>query len=378
MRIHVRKRKNTAGDKFNLSLETYKGYTINANGTTSPDRKTSRLEYYLYVNPKTPQQRTHNKEVEQKVEIIRAEKEKALINQQYGFTSSTKTKANFIQYFEKLTKERRESKGNHGNWDSALKHLLKYKGKNISFEAIDVAFCEGFKDYLQNKAKTKSEKSLSANSISSYFNKLRAALNQAVDDGIIPTNPCLKVSIPKLIESEREFLTLEEVQALFRVDCRYEVLKRAFLFSCLTGLRWSDIQKLEWSDVQKEGENWKINFHQQKTKALQYHYINEQARELLGEKNEDSETNRVFVGLKYSSYMNVALTQWCLKAGITKHITFHCGRHTFATLQLTLGTDLYTVSKLLGHSQVRTTQIYAKVIDEKKIEAVNIIPRFDL
>jgi site-specific recombinase XerD len=76
--------------------------------------------------------------------------------------------------------------------------------------------------------------------------------------------------------------------------------------------------------------------------------------------------------------MNTALMQWCLRAGITKHITFHCGRHTFATLQLTLGTDLFTVSKLLGHSEIRTTQIYAKVIDKKKIEAVNTIPKFEI
>lgn len=377
MKVHIRRRKNTAGDKLHLALEMYRGYAMNENGTTTANRTTEKLDYYLYTNPKTPQQKTHNKEVEQKVEIIRAEKEKSLINQQYGFTSGAKTKANFIQYFERLTKERRDSKGNHGNWDSALKHLIKYKGSNISFEAIDVAYCEGFKDYLQSKAKTKSEASLSSNSISSYFNKLRAALNQAVEDDIILVNPCLKVSIPKVIESEREYLTLEEVQALFKAECRYDVLKRAFLFSCLTGLRWSDIQNLEWPQLQKEGEHWKINFHQQKTKGLQYHYINEQARELLGSKNNGSETDRIFVGLKYSSYMNVALTQWCLRAGITKHITFHCGRHTYATLQINLGTDLYTVSKLLGHSEVRTTQIYAKVIDKKKIEAVNIIPRFD-
>ncbi len=377
MKVHIRKRKNSAGDKLNLSLEMYKGYTINANGTTTANRLTTKLDYYLYVNPKTPQQKTHNKEVEQKVEIIRAEKEKELINNKYGFKSSQKNKANFIQYFEQLTKNRKESIGNHGNWDSTLKHLIKYSGAHVSFEGIDLAYCEGFKDYLLNKARTKSEESLSSSSISSYFNKLRAALNQAVDDGIILVNPCLKVSMPKVIEAEREFLTLEEVQALFKAECRYDVLKRAFLFSCLTGLRWSDVQKLEWSQLQNEEGNWKINFHQQKTKGLQYHYISEQAKELLSERKKDVENNRIFIGLKYSSYMNVALAQWCLRAQITKHITFHCARHTYATLQLNLGTDLYTVSKLLGHREVRTTQIYAKVIDKKKIEAVNIIPKFD-
>ncbi len=376
MKVHIRKRSNSAGDKYNLALEVYSGYSVNENGNSKPKRITTKLEYYLYANPKTPQQRTHNREVEKKVEIIRAEKEKEYLNNKYGFKSETKAKANFIDYFAKLTEERMESMGNYGNWDSVLKHLKKYSGENISFDDVDVAYCEGFKNYLQKTAKTKSGKPLSGNSISSYYTKMRAALNQAVDDGIILTNPSHKVSTPKPVENEREFLTLEEVQVLFKTECRYDVLKRAFLFSCLTGMRWSDINNLEWKQVQKEGENWKINFHQQKTKGLQYHYINEQARELMGKMEDGNE--RVFKGLRYSAYMNTALMQWILKAGITKHITFHCGRHTYATLQLTLGTDLFTVSKLLGHSEIRTTQIYAKVIDKKKIEAVNTIPKFDI
>ncbi|MBL7880996.1 MAG: site-specific integrase, partial [Chryseobacterium gambrini] len=356
MKVHIRKRSNSAGDKYNLALEVYLGYSVNENGNSKPKRVTTKLEYYLYVNPKTPQQRTHNKEVEKKVEIIRAEKEKEYLNNKYGFKSEIKIKANFIDYFAKLTEERMESMGNYGNWDSVLKHLKKYAGENISFDDVDIAYCEGFKNYLQKIAKTKSGKPLSGNSVSSYFTKMRAALNQAVDDGIILTNPSHKVSTPKPIENEREFLTLEEVQALFKTECRYDVLKRAFLFSCLTGMRWSDVNNLEWKQVQKENENWKINFHQQKTKSLQYHYINEQAKELMGRVQDGEE--RVFVGLRYSAYMNTALLQWCMKAGISKHITFHCGRHTYATLQLTLGTDLFTVSKLLGHSEIRTTQIY--------------------
>lgn len=377
MKVKLIKRINTAKDKYNISLEIYKGYTKGADGKIKHQREFLKLsEYYLYANPKTPQQKTHNKEVEIKIEIIRAEKEKEFLNGKFGFKSEKKVRANFIDYFQKLTDERLASKGNYGNWDSVLKHLINYEGKNISFENVDLAYCEGFKEYLTKTAKRTDDKNLSSSSVSSYFNKLRACLNQAVDDGIILTNPSLKISTPKVVEHEREFLTKEEVQLLFKTECRYDVLKRAFLFSCLTGLRWSDINKLEWSQVQNENGTWKINFHQQKTKGLQYHFISEQAKELMGVKTE--EAGRVFVGLRYSAYMNTALMQWVLKAGITKHITFHCARHTFATLQLTLGTDLFTVSKLLGHSEVRTTQIYTKVIDQKKIDAVNTIPTFEI
>lgn len=372
MNVHIRKRESVKSDKVTLALEIYTGYTINENGKTKANRVTKKLDYFYYKNASTTQKKLHNKEVERKVEAIRGETLRDLINGKNGFVSETKIKANFIEYFRKLTTARFESSGNYGNWDSVLKHLIKYKGNSISFENINTSFCEGFKDYLIKTAKTSTGNHLSSSSASSYFCKLRASLNCAVGDGIIQVNPALKVPIPKVTESQRVYLTIDEVKALYTSECRYDVLKRAFLFSCLTGLRWSDIQLLKWSQLQKEGNDWKLVFNQKKTKGLQYHYINEQAKELLGEKTKGEET--IFVGLRYSTYINTALEKWVMRAGITKDITFHSARHTYATLLLTFGTDLYTVSKLLGHSHIKTTQIYAKVIDQKKIEATNNIP----
>ena len=116
----------------------------------------------------------------------------------------------------------------------------------------------------------------------------------------------------------------------------------------------------------------RIVFRQKKTKGLEYLDITGQAVRYMGQRGKADE--RVFAGLKYSAWHNLALREWCLKAGITKHITFHCGRHTFAVLQLSLGTEIYTVSKLLGHRELKTTQVYAQIMDEKKREAVNRIP----
>ena len=370
MTVHIRERKGKNKEIINLYLEIYKGYTKKEDGSTKAHRIRQKLDFYLYSNPKTPTQKTHNKETLQKAEIIRAEKLKDAINSKYGFKSDNKVKANFIEYFNNLTQERLNSKGNYGNWDSVLKHLKKYTGDSISFENIDTQFCKGFKEYLE-KAKTKSGKILSNNSVSSYFNKFRAALNQAVEEEIIFINPSKKITLSKTIEHKREFLTEQEVQKLAITECRYDVLKRAFLFACLTGMRWSDINKLKWSELQNDGENWKVVFHQQKTKGLQYHPIPKNAKELLGKVLKGDE--KIFVGLQYSSYMNVALSQWMLRAGITKQITFHCSRHTFATLLLAKGANLFTVSKLLGHSEIRTTQIYANIIDQIKNDAVNTL-----
>lgn len=173
-------------------------------------------------------------------------------------------------------------------------------------------------------------------------------------------------------EPEREFLTYEELQAVAKAECEIPLLKTAFLFSAMTGLRWSDVQKLVWSEVQHSKEvGYYIRFRQKKTKGAETLPTSEQAFGLLGERGNPED--RVFIGLKYSAWHNLKLQQWVMRGGVTKTITFHCARHAYATLQLTLGTDIYTVSKLLGHKDLKTTQIYAKIIDDKKKVAANKI-----
>jgi uncharacterized protein (TIGR02996 family) len=173
-------------------------------------------------------------------------------------------------------------------------------------------------------------------------------------------------------EVQREYLTLEQLQALVNTPCSIPLLKNAAIFSALTGLRFSDISKLVWSEVQySELEGYFLQFRQKKTKGVEVLPISEQAFKLLGERKEPTE--QVFKGLIYSAYLNVHLKQWILRAGITKDITFHCFRHTFATLQLFNGTDIYTVSKMLGHKDLKTTQIYAKIVDDTKRKAADKI-----
>jgi integrase len=372
MKVHLRQRKQTKSGSISLFLEIYKGTTTTSAGKVKNLRDYEYLNLYLIDRPKNPLERQHNKETLELAKGIKAKRELEIKNGMYGFASEFKVNTNFIDYFTNLMEKRKQSKGNYDNWDSTLKHLIKFAGTKVSFREIDQNFCENFKDYLQNTAKKKSGQSLSSSSVSSYFNKFRACLKEAVKQKIILSNPALDVTNPKAVESKREYLTLNELKNIVKADCRYEVLKRAFIFSCLTGLRWSDINNLKWSEVQNTNEGWRITFHQQKTKGLQYLDISEQARGFLGEAGNPNE--KVFTGLKYSSYMNVELSKWMMRSGITKNITFHCARHTFAVLQLSLGTEIFTLSKLLGHSELKTTQIYAKIIDEKKREAANKIP----
>ena len=372
MKVHLRKRIQKKGKRISLYLEYYKGTRKSDEGKVLPIREYETLRIYLHIKPSTPLQKQENKQNLELAKNIKSKREIDIKNNEFGFLTNTKSNSDFLQYFNKLTEDRLSSIGNYGNWDSTLKHLNQYTKGRVLFKEIDQNFCEGFKEYLTNKVKKNNGENLSSSSVSSYFNKFRASLKQAVKDKIILYNTSIDVKIPKVKEKEREYLTIEEVRQIEKVECRYEVLKRAFLFSCLTGLRWSDINKLKWKEVHIDSEGSRIHYYQKKTENLEYLDINQQALSYLGEKGNDEE--RPFEGLKYSSYFNVALAQWMLRAGITKDITFHCARHTHATLLLNNGVDIYTVSKLLGHKEIKTTQVYARIIDKKKKEAVNKIP----
>ena len=279
-----------------------------------------------------------------------------------------------------------ESQGNWGNWRSCLKYLEMYCDEKTTFHDVTPEFIKGFKNFLNTVEKDTHKRSvraerdafrpLSQNSKVSYFNKLRACINQAFEDHIIAVNPMRGIEGFKTAEVKRDYLTLEEIRTLANTPCRYPCLKRSFMFSCLTGLRKSDIQKLTWGEIRKQGEFTRIVFKQKKTGGQEYLDITPQAEQYLGERGESDQL--VFSGFSYSAYTSLELRRWCMAAGIDKEITFHCARHTFAVLMLDLGADIYTVSKLLGHKELSTTQIYAKVLDKRKQEAVNLIPDIEL
>lgn len=336
------------------------------------------LRLYLYDKPKNFLEKEHNKETEQLAEAIRAQKILDLQSRKHGFVSSVNGKIGFLEYFKLMVEKKSDSNGNYGNWLSTLKHLTNFcKGNDIQLSKVDDSFLEGFKIYLlTNKISSRNGK-LSQNSALSYFNKVRTSLKEAYQTKMIAENPINRVKGIKEKESNRQYLTLDELQKLVKTDCDYPVMKDAFIFSSLTGLRFSDIKSLKWKNITYDSQNgYIIKFTQQKTKGVENLPISEQAIRIIGERKHDDDF--VFSNLIYSAYHNKILHKWIEKAGIDKHITFHCARHSFATLQLTMNTDIYTVSKLLGHRHLKTTEIYAKVIDKKKINAVANMPDLNL
>ena len=326
----------------------------------------------------SPLDKQHNKETLQLAEQVRQKRENHL-NKPEIYTGYEKEQLkikeqgeqNFVTYFKSLADKRKAS--NHDNWVSAYHYLETFTKGNLKFADLNEKFCNEFKEYLLTTKSNKSSKTtLSQNSVVSYFNKLKATLKQAYKDGYLPSDLNGKIQPVKQAETQRNFLTIEELNSLVKTECNNPLLKRAALFSALTGLRFSDIKNLVWGELEYiEGNGYFIQFKQQKTKGVEMMPISEQAYSLLGERKEP--TDKVFEGLTYSAYENKHLYQWIGAAGITKDITFHCFRHTFATLQLSKGTDIYTVSKMLGHRELKTTQIYAKIIDQTKREAADKI-----
>src|SRR5690606_21140806 len=222
MKVTLRKRNQ--GGMTSLYLDYYhKG-----------KRKTEYLKLYLDPKAKSKDEKEVNKKTLQLAETIRARRQIEIQNGVYGFRDNEKLKASFVTYVELLTEKRLDSKGNYGNWDSMLKHLKSFVPMDISFSEVNRKFVQDFKYYLDKDLRTKSNQPLSPNSKYSYFNKFRAALKQAVKDGIIPTNPAEGVDGFRQGESQREFLTLQELQAAVKVECEIHQLKTAFIFSCLT------------------------------------------------------------------------------------------------------------------------------------------------
>lgn len=339
----------------------------------------------LFLEPeKSRADKQKNRETLKLAEVILAKRKVQIQNKEFGFKQDFANETNFYDYYKALCAQRlnNESHNNGKNWRAALKHLEKYDPhlKKRLFSEITPRWIQGFKDYLEKDAyawgcdfreRTK-DHPLARNSKLSYFNKLRACINQALEERVISTNPMLGIEGFKAEEGKRMYLTIDEVRLLAQTPCPYPNIRRAFLFSCLTGLRRSDILKLTWSEVQQQGNFTRIIFKQKKTGGQEYLDISPQAAGLMGKRGKPEEN--VFADIHSPTCTNDRIKRWVANAGIRKEITFHCGRHTFAVMMLDLGTDIYTVSKLLGHRELSTTQIYAKVLDKNKQAAIARIP----
>ncbi len=252
--------------------------------------------------------------------------------------------------------------------------LKDYAGDKVTLDQIDKAFCQGYIDYLLSEYKPEG-KNISMSTAVNYYRSFNGALNSAIRDELIKINPFTRISSSDKIrkpESKREYMTIDEIRSLIATPMGNSNVKSAYLFSCFCGLRISDIKGLQWKNVFCDSGQYRLEVVMQKTKAPIYLPLSPEATRWMPERGNKTGEDYVF-DLPTTARVNEIIKPWAKEAGISKHFTFHTARHSFATMMLTLGADLYTTSKLLGHTDVRMTQVYAKIVNRKKDEAVNLV-----
>ena len=299
-----------------------------------------------------------------------------MINSEAGIKQETDTsKVYLLAWMETYMKNQaKRGKKDISQIKKAIDILKAYGAETVTMDMIDKPFCQGYINYLTTEYRPKG-KTVSNFTIHTYYQVVNGALNAAVRADILSENPFNKISSSEKIhkpESKREYMTIDEVRSLIKTPMSNEAVKGAYLFSCFCGLRISDIKELTWENVYCDSGQYHLEVMMQKTKSPLYLPLSSEALKWLPERGNKSGKEKVFK-LPSSAGINKLLKTWAQKAGISKHITFCTARHTFATMMLTLGADIYTTSQLLGHTDMRTTQIYVKIVNRGKDEAVNLV-----
>lgn len=380
--VRIRFKQLSNGNQ-SIYLDYYTGDVIRKENYVGGKRKYEFLKLYL-IPERTREDKAKNEATLALAKAIQSKRIVEVQNDAHGFQNTNKSRVNLLDYLENIGKQSAEqgSRNYARTVLNTVRALKLFRGDYIAFRDVDKEFLSEFTDFLRQMPKAskygvlKAGGRLSNNSVVSYYGTLRTAINRAYKEGIITVNPTKEFDFASKVRQEpsrREYLTIDELKTLINTECRHEIVKRAFLFSCLCGLRVSDIRKLRWCDLQRSGGRVRIEITMQKTKEPLYLPISDEALKWLPERGEANDSDFIFP-LTHEGTVNDTLQHWAKVAGITKHISFHVARHTHATMMLTLGADLYTVSKLLGHKNIATTQIYAKIVDKKKEEAIGLIP----
>ena len=355
--VSLRTRKIKGGEQLSFYLDYYPGYR---DESTMKVVRHESLGIYIYAKPKSQREKDYNDRMREKA-----------VNERYDFFDKEKMKGDFLAYF----KQKADKK--NCKWQHVYKHFARFCNNKCRFDEISVDLCNKFREYLLTAPQTiHTEHKLHINSVAGYWSTFRAVLHTAYREHKIMENPNGFLERIDTIPTEKEHLSRQELVNLANTPCSSPVLKKAFLFSCLTGLRKSDIKQLTWDKIQPYGDDsMYITLRMQKTKELVNNPISNEALELIGFNDGDENrkpTDKVFVGFN-DSLTQAPLKNWMKEAGITKHLSYHCSRHTFGSLQVEAGTSVYTVQHILGHKNVATTQIYAAMADSSKRESVDKI-----
>jgi integrase len=350
----------------------------------------NKSRWYEFLDIHIHKNRPSNDDKEKKrlAQEIRTRREHELIIEDNGLNDRKKKLACFVAFYEEFIKE----KNYNGLYVGILKHLQKFAGNQpVPFAKLSAVWMKDFEKYLLSK--------VSNNTALRYLKTLNTCINEAVRKKILNRNPWHDIAHNQRLKMQdifRSTFTISQLQFLSDTACNIDKqIKQAYFFSCFTGLRWSDVNPLRWDEIivkEIDGEEqYFIYFEQEKTEGIEYLPISGNAIDILKERQIEAlleeKSKYVFPRIKEiegtkKMYQLVvkALKKWAKAAEIDpKNLHFHSSRHSFATnvLESSAEGDLYTVSKLLGHKDISSTQIYAKVRDKRKYAAVKALPKVD-
>lgn len=370
-----------------LYLEYYMGFDIveSKNGTLykKANRKTERLNLFLWQSPRNPIERAENNETLRLAKQIRFERGQQLLEQGEGYRLKKDCNINFLDwmwsYYEAYTKgDKRHIKRAHDVFIDFLNATPEYQkyAKRLKPEQLDKEMIEAFTEYLQHRFRGEGPHTLYAR-----FKKIIAA---AVDKDVMRKDPCHGISITIDNGSlKKDVLSMDEIKQL--ITCHYQGesvnIRRAFLFCLRCGLRFCDVKDLTYSNV--DFANRLLKFEQAKTKGHSSASsvvipLSDGVLELIGKPSVEGNRDELIFPLPSHTMCLKALRHWCKRAGIDKHITWHCARHSFAVNILNNGANIKTVAALLGHSGLKHTEKYTRAVDALKQDAINSLSILDL
>ena len=344
-------------------------------------RRKENLNLYLIAKPRTPIERLQNKETLKLAEKIRQEREQEFLENREGYRLKRESiKVNLLDYFSDFANkanvaDKRVLVGALNNFKTFLKEEYPQFSCRITAKDLSKEMIQKFVYFLEDNHRGMGTET--------YYKRFKRLINYAVEQGVISQTPCRGISTTKLDDMlTKDILSQEEMQTLFATHYEGESpeIRRAFAMTCLTGIRRCDIVKLKYSDV--DYSNRQLRFRQSKTVAHSSKSgvtipLNDTLLMLIGTKQDDAEDDFIF-HLPSNTMCLKALRHWTKRAGISKHITWHCGRHSFATALLSNGSNIKVVSSLLGHSTLRFTEIYVRAVDKLKEEAINSLPELNI
>ncbi len=309
-----------------------------------------------------PRNRDEKKETLQLAEKTRLRRQLEIDSGEHDFIAKFKQDADFIAYFEALTRKRDRG------WRTTLYHLKNFaNGERIPFKHVNENWIQQFQDYVIEQ--------VTGNTALTYMAKVKAALSQAVRDRILPRNPFVFVKPPKRGIVRRPFLTEEELRKLASAPCPDAEVRRAFLFACYTGLRLCDVKALRWNEIAEDLGTPALRIVQGKTREPLLQKLTNEAVQLLGARKNPQSLIFHLPELDIRTWE--VMREWCDKAQLGKRVSFHASRRTYATLLLSGGVDILTASRLLGHTEIRHTQIYVQLTDSMKQRAIDVLPKIN-